>query len=135
MPDANLVGHWSDRDLYPHDPEFSELVFRADGTGWTYWCSWSAEFTVERFRWRETAPGVLEVRLVALLSGTWSTVGGETRHEVEDREPLDLTSSPTYRITGDPLALELDRPIDVTLGATRFTLLSRDAVDPAPSHR
>ncbi|NUT47905.1 MAG: hypothetical protein HOV94_11440 [Saccharothrix sp.] len=135
MPDGNLVGHWSDRDLYPHDPEFSELVFRADGTGWTYWCSWSAEFTVGRFRWRETAAGVLEVRSAVLLSGTWTAVDGRTRHEVEEREPLDSTSCPTYRITGDPPVLELDRPIDVALGGTRFTLLSRDAADPAPAHR
>jgi hypothetical protein len=134
VADGNLVGHWSDRDLYPHDTEFADLVFRADGTGWTYWCSWSMEFNVERFRWRETTPGVLEVRLVLLLSGTWSTVEGETRHEVTDREPLDTNSTHAYRLTGDPLTLELDRPVDVDLGGTRFTLLTREAVDPAPAH-
>ncbi|WP_123747621.1 hypothetical protein [Saccharothrix texasensis] len=134
MPDENLVGHWSDRDLYPHDPEYSEVVFRADGTGWTYWCSWSTEFTVERFRWRVTAPGVLEVEPAVRLSGTWSVVDGGTRHAVEDREPLGTTSFRTYRITDDPLVLELDRPIDTALGGTRFALLSREAVDPAPAH-
>ncbi|PSL52115.1 hypothetical protein B0I31_11567 [Saccharothrix carnea] len=135
MPDEYLVGHWSDRELYPHDPEYSELAFQADGTGWTYWCSWSTAFTVERFRWRETAAGVLEVRLVVLLSGTWSVVDGRTRHEVEDRQPLATTSSPTYRITDEPPTLELDRPLDTDLGGTRFTLLSREAVDPVPAHR
>ncbi|MEU7524121.1 hypothetical protein AB0A74_00125 [Saccharothrix sp. NPDC042600] len=135
MLDESLIGHWTDRDLYPHDPEYSELVFRADGTGWTYWCSWSTAFTVERFRWRQAAPGVVEVRLVAQLSGTWSTVDGQTRHEVQDRQTLDTTLSRTYRTTGDPLALELDGPIETTLGGTRFTLVSREAVDPVPAYR
>jgi hypothetical protein len=129
---SNPVGHWSDQDLYPHDPEHSDVVFRADGTGWTYWCSWSAEFTVGRFRWRETAPGLLEVRLVTLLSGTWRLVGGETAHEVADREPVDTLLTPAYRITGNPPVLELDQRIDVELGATRFTLLAREPVDPVP---
>ncbi|HEX6352803.1 hypothetical protein [Actinophytocola sp.] len=132
--DGNPVGHWSDGDLHPHDPEYSDLVLRGDGTGWTYWCSWSTEFSVVRFRWWETAPGVLEVRQVLLLSGTWSLVDGETRHEVTDREPLRTGSTHTYRITGDPLTLELDRPVDVDLGGSRFVLLTREAVDPAPEH-
>ncbi|MFI6026688.1 hypothetical protein [Amycolatopsis magusensis] len=133
MPDENLVGHWSEREVYPHDPEYSDLVFRADGTGWTYWCSWGQEFSVERFRWRESAGGILEVKREWALSGTWSLLDGVARHEVEDRDPLATSLTAAYRITGDPPTLELDRPLDANLGGTRFLLVARKA-DPALWH-
>jgi hypothetical protein len=55
-------------------------------------------------------------------------------HGVTEREPLDTSSTHAYQLTGDPPTLELDRPVDVALGGTRFTLLTREAVDPAPAH-
>ncbi|WP_410607740.1 hypothetical protein [Amycolatopsis sp. lyj-109] len=47
---AQLIGYWSGQEIHPSSPEYTDLGFRADGSGWKYWSSWSTEFIVERFR-------------------------------------------------------------------------------------
>jgi len=68
--DTPLIGYWSGRAVHPSDPEYSDLGFRADGSGWSYWSSWSTEFVVQRFRRHVPAPGVLAARLHLTVGGT-----------------------------------------------------------------
>jgi hypothetical protein len=126
LVNARLVGYWSESELYPGSTEYTELGFRADGTGWQYWSSWSTEFVVHRFAWHTPEPGRLAVHLRMELDGTWAA---DNTHRVERREHIDTrldlawTLEPDHRLT-------LDRPLDDMLGGTRFGPVEGGGTDP-----
>lgn len=126
---ARLVGYWSESELYPGSPEYTELGFRADGTGWQYWSSWSTEFAVHRFDWAEPEPGRLALRLRMELDGTWSLDGAEVAHRVERRQHVDELIELTWALEPGP-ELTLGRPLDEFLGGTRFRPVEGGGADP-----
>lgn len=127
MLDHRLLGLWSERPLFPHDVESAELTFRANGTGWLYWSSWSTSFTVSRYTWALTRPGHLALKFHRTLDGTWSIDDGVTRHEVESEEPDDTNVEIGYRIGpgegqyGERFTvLSFDHPLHGYLAGSRF---------------
>ncbi|UOX86320.1 hypothetical protein MUY14_31810 [Amycolatopsis sp. FBCC-B4732] len=126
--DARLIGYWSESEVHPGSTEYTELGFRADGTGWQYWSSWSTEFVVHRFTW-DGAASRLALRLGMVLDGTWSLDGERTRHRVERREHVDTRLTLGCSLTDEP-KLELDRPIDEMLGGTQFLFVPGGGADP-----
>ncbi|WP_370970700.1 hypothetical protein [Amycolatopsis sp. cg9] len=126
--DARLIGYWSESEVHPGSTEYTELGFRADGTGWQYWSSWSTEFVVHRFTW-DGAADRLAIRLGMVLDGTWSLDGERTRHRVERREHVETRLTLRCSLTGEP-RLELDRPIDEMLGGTEFLFVPGGGTDP-----
>lgn len=126
--DARLVGYWSESEVHPGSTEYTELGFRADGSGWQYWSSWSTAFVVHRFTWDGTASR-LTIRLGMVLDGTWSLDGALVRHLVEDREHLDTRLTLSCTVTPEP-RLKLDRPLDEMLGGTEFLAVPDGGTDP-----
>ncbi|MET8998934.1 hypothetical protein [Amycolatopsis sp. Hca4] len=126
---APLTGYWSDQEVYPGSPEYTELGFRADGSGWLYWASWSKEFVVRRFTWQVPAPGLLTARLHLTLGGQWSVAEGDVTHRVEDREEADDVVELGWAI-GPDAELTLDRPLDEVFGGTRFRPVADGGTDP-----
>jgi hypothetical protein len=131
--DEHLVGLWSDRMLFPSDVESAELAFRADGTGWLYWSSWSGAFTVLRYTWAITAPGTLALKFHRTVEGTWTIDDGVTRHDVDSEAAKDSLVEVGYLIApaedpmGNPVnLLSLDRPLDDHLAGARFAHVERD---------
>ncbi|MFT7873406.1 MULTISPECIES: hypothetical protein [Amycolatopsis] len=123
-----LVGYWSEQEVYPGSPEYADLGFRADGSGWMYWASWSKEFLVHRFRWHVPAPGVLAVRLHLTVGGEWSVDEGHVTHHVEYREDADSVVEVGWVI--EPSSeLILDRP-PASLCGTRFRPVADGGTDP-----
>ena len=123
-----LIGYWSEQEIYPGSPEYSDLGFRADGSGWMYWASWSTEFLVHRFRWHLPAPGVLAARLHLTVGGEWSRDGGDVTHLVEYRNEVDTAVELGWAI--EPSSeLTLDRPLAILCG-TRFLPVADGGTDP-----
>ncbi|MEU0534394.1 hypothetical protein [Amycolatopsis tolypomycina] len=125
---TKLIGYWSEQEVYPSDPEYSDLGFRADGTGWMYWASWSKEFLVRRFRWHVPAPGVLAAHLHLTVGGEWSVADGDVTHLVEYREEADTAIELGWAI-GPGSELTLDRPLGDLCG-TRFLPVAEGGTDP-----
>ncbi|WP_370946747.1 hypothetical protein AB5J62_03965 [Amycolatopsis sp. cg5] len=122
-----LHGTWSEREIYPHDPEFSTVTFRPDGTGWLLWESWSSSFDVQRFTWRIIGPALLRIHFVRYLFGTWTIDDArKVTYTVETDEPEDRVLVTTFKIT-DELGFERDLS-DGTVGS-RFKR-EADAEDP-----
>jgi hypothetical protein len=127
--DAHLEGVWSDGPLYQGSMESAAMVFRPDGSGWTYWARIGGVFSVHRFGWRTDSHRQLHVRLRHHLSGTWAVHDDEIRHHVDSQHTRDThvvltyTINPGQDISGNPATvLDLDRPvIPGTLG-DRFAL-------------
>jgi hypothetical protein len=126
---AHLIGYWSDQEVYPGSPEYTDLGFRADGSGWMYWASWSTKFVVHRFGWHLPAPGVLVARLHLTVGGEWSVEGRDVTHLVEDREEVDTVVELGWTIGPGP-ELTLDRPLDDLLGGLRFRPAEGSGTDP-----
>ncbi|MBE8523681.1 hypothetical protein ILP97_40395 [Amycolatopsis sp. H6(2020)] len=123
-----LIGYWSEQEVYPGSPEYSDLGFRADGTGWMYWASWSTEFFVQRFRWHLPAPGVLAARLHLTVGGEWGLDGPDVTHKVEYQREEDTFVEVGWAI--EPTTeLVLDRPLDLP-GGTRFRPVEEGGTDP-----
>jgi hypothetical protein len=126
--DARLVGLWSDDVLYQGSMEEAAVVFRPDGSGWTYWARDGGVFSVHRFGWR-TAASRLRLGFSQQRSGTWTVQGHEVRHRVDRQRTRDTELALTYTISagrdlfGNPATLlELDqRLIGGTVG-DRFAL-------------
>jgi hypothetical protein len=95
MIEEDLTGHWSERDLYPHEVELGEVAFRPDGTGWLYWSSWSKSFSLHRFTWRIPAPGHVDVHLHRYFSGTWRP---DDTHDVQAEELDERTLALAYTL-------------------------------------
>jgi hypothetical protein len=54
--DARLVGKWSDDVLYLGSMEDAAIVFRSNGSGWSYWARAGGVISLHRCGWR-TAGG------------------------------------------------------------------------------
>jgi hypothetical protein len=127
--DVRLVGYWSESELYPGSPEYTELGFRADGTGWQYWSSWSTAFAVHRFDWQTAGPGRLTARLRMAVDGAWSLDGPDVLHRVERREHVDTLVELAWEI-GPDRQLTLDRALIDVLGGTKFLPVEAGGTDP-----
>jgi hypothetical protein len=138
--DERLVGYWSDEDLYQGDMEAADIVFRHDGTGWTYWSKFGGPFVVYRFTWHTAADGRLTLVLHQQLAGTWNLQGDTFRHRVTSRAASDRTVLLIYAIRpgqdvfGRPATLlNVDHPISLGTIGDRFALkreLLEDEQDP-----
>ncbi|MEV6646073.1 hypothetical protein [Amycolatopsis sp. NPDC051371] len=127
--DARLVGYWSESEVHPGSTEYTELGFRADGSGWQYWSSWSTAFVVHRFGWHTAEPGRLVVRLRMEIDGTWSVDGPDVAHQVADSEHVDTLVELAWTL--DPARkLTLDRPLVDALGGTQFLPVDDGGTDP-----
>jgi hypothetical protein len=127
--DARLVGLWSDADLYQGSMEEAVVVFRPDGSGWTYWARDGGVFSVHRFGWRTAATSRLHLRFRQRRSGTWTVRGHEVRHQVDRQHAHDSELALAYTINagqdlfGNPATLlELDQPLIVGTVGDRFAL-------------
>jgi hypothetical protein len=127
--DARLTGYWSESELDPGSPEYTELGFRADGTGWLYWSSWSMAFVVLRFDWDTPGPGRLSVHLRVEIDGKWSVDGTAVAHRVEGREEVDTRLELAWEL-GPGSKLTLDRPLEDMLGGTEFLPVEGGGADP-----
>ncbi|MEA5365843.1 hypothetical protein VA596_40400 [Amycolatopsis sp., V23-08] len=127
--EARLVGYWSESPLDPGSPEYTELGFRADGTGWQYWTSWSSAFAVHRFDWHSPGPGRLTARLRMAIDGAWSLHGSDVRHRVERREHVDTLVELAWEL-GPDRQLTLDRALVDVLGGTQFLPVAAGGDDP-----
>jgi hypothetical protein len=127
--DARLVGYWSESELDPGSPEYTELGFRADGTGWHYWTSWSSSFTVHRFSWHTPGPGRLSTRLRMAIDGAWSLDGPDVAHRIERREHVDTLVELGWEL-GPDRRLTLDRPLVEFVGGTEFLPVEGGGTDP-----
>jgi len=132
--DAHLVGHWSDDVLYQGSMESAAIVFRPDGSGWTYWARVGGVFSVDRFGWRTASHGQLYLRLVQHLSGTWTVQGQDIRHGIKSQHTRDTELVLAYTINtapdifGNPTTLlELDQPVMPGTVGDRFALTDSDA--------
>jgi hypothetical protein len=114
--------------------EDASIVFRPDGTGFTYWTRAGGPFSVNRFSWQTPASGQLDPRLHKSLSGWWDLRGSEIRHQVDRQSVVHSELTLSFAIVagqdvlGRPATLlEFDRRvIQGTLGA-RFAFCHRDA--------
>jgi hypothetical protein len=138
--DDRLVGQWSDGSLYLGSMEEAAVVFRRDGSGWTYWHRDGGGFHVARFTWRTPADSQLRLRIDRKLSGTWTLRGGVTRHHVDSEHTDHTDLALTYVIQagqdvlGSPATLlELDRPIFLGTVGDRFARTHGDALDEDPT--
>lgn len=137
----DLVGCWSDRDLYQGSMEACDLALCADGAGWYEWSNFGGSFEVLRLRWRRLPPGQLKVRILRYLRGTWALQGSVAdiragraqpvvHHNVEEERLRTETLVTSYAIYPDTDAL--GRPVTVLelehkVGqANRFALLRHD---------
>jgi hypothetical protein len=125
--DARLVGLWSDDVLYQGSMEEAAVVFRANGSGWTYWARDGGVFSVHRFGWRTAATSRLHLRFHQQRSGTWTVRGDEVRHHVDRQGTRDTERALTYTINagrdlfGSPVTLlELDQFVIVGTVGDRF---------------
>jgi len=135
MLDSRLVGYWSDEPLYQGDMEFADVAFRADWTGWTYWCNAAGAFEVVRFSWQGNGP-VLHLHLREYVAGTWSLNGGKLTHQLTDRSGEDQLISLAYEIiagqnaTGDPATLlQFDQSVIRGVVGDRFALKRELAIN------
>jgi hypothetical protein len=126
--DSRLVGYWSEAEVHPGSTEYTELGFRADGSGWQYWSSWSKAFCVHRFSWHTAAPGRLTTRLLMGLDGTWSLAGSEVSHRVERWDHVDTLVELAWDL-GPDQKLTLDE----ALGGTQFRPVEGGGTDPTPA--
>jgi len=142
MLDARLAGYWSDKDLYLGGMEGTDIAFRADGTGWTYWSNAAGAFEILCFTWQASG-AVLDLYVHEYASGTWNLDGGEVTHSQRDRRGQDEHVSVGYQITagqsvaGDPATvLQFDQHVIRGVSSNRFALereLAATDHDPARS--
>jgi hypothetical protein len=88
MRDSQIVGYWSDEELYFDSMEVAEIVFRPEGSGWMYWAHFRT-FAMRRFDWHTTADHSLVLRCRERLSGTWIRRDEAFEHHVTDQHPED----------------------------------------------
>lgn len=129
MLDARLVGLWWDDVLYQGSMEEAAVVFRPDGSGWTYWARDGGVFSVHRFGWRTAPIGRLHLRFRQQRSGTWTVHDHKVRHHVDRRRTRDAELALTYTINpgrdlfDNPITLlELDQHVIAGTVGDRFAL-------------
>jgi hypothetical protein len=84
--EPRLVGYWTDKYLYTGDMESAGIAFRADGTGWVYWCA-AAAFEIQLFTWHTAADNHLSINLDEQVSGTWHLHGQTVTQMAHDPGP------------------------------------------------
>lgn len=115
--DRRLIGFWGSRAAGVM--ETSDIVFLADGRGWSRFDGVSGELAVGRFRWYCPDAGLLHLSYTWQTCGQWG-VGGEGFAAVHDSGPYDEVIETGYRLAShqQPLsramepALLLDRPVE-----------------------
>ncbi|MER5930818.1 hypothetical protein [Streptomyces sp. NPDC002054] len=118
--DDRLIGRWDSAPFDVGAMETSELVFLADGRGWSRFESISTELAVDRFRWHCPGPGRLALRHTWQVAGQWGP--GDAGFAVVDHNAPYAEPTVThaaYRIGAERLpyseteatALHLDEPI------------------------
>jgi hypothetical protein len=125
--DYRLVGYWSDETVYQGAMEVTDIAFRRDGTGWTYWSRDGGGFEVFRFSWHTAADHQLTIDLQELLSGIWDLAEHAVHHHVRSQTRWDKQIVVTYEVTPgqnvfrEPATLlRLDRPISVATIGDQF---------------
>src|SRR5258708_35875789 len=86
VPEPRLVGYWTDKYLYTGDMDSAGIAFRADGTGWVYWCA-AAAFEILLFTWHTAADNHLSINLDEQVSGTWHQHGQTVTQLAHDPGP------------------------------------------------
>ncbi|QES46746.1 hypothetical protein DEJ50_01620 [Streptomyces venezuelae] len=138
--DDRLLGIWHSAPFDVGAMETSELVFLADGRGWSRFESISTVLAVDRFRWHCPGPGRLALRYTWQVSGRWGP-GGEGFAEVEHNAPYEPQPSvqlTKYRLAGTgtgpgsaPAALHLDEAIAFTRCFARVRRTATPSDDPS----
>ena len=130
MSRGDLIGCWSDLELYQGSMESCELVFLGDGSGWYEWSNFGGAFEVLRLQWKGLATGQLAVLIQEYLGGTWTLEGLVTRYRVERQRHESRSVITSYVI--HPGVDALRRPVTLLeLGkeiglANRYALMRRD---------
>ncbi|GGY12081.1 hypothetical protein [Streptomyces hiroshimensis] len=136
--DEQLIGQWCSAPLELGAMETSELVFLADGRGWSRFEGISTELSISRFRWHCPAPGRLELHGTWWVSGRWAPhTGGFAA--VEHSKPDDGLFRTGYRIaddvpsfSGTPVtALTVDDAIEFAVSFARGRRAVTSADDPS----
>ncbi|MGW2602665.1 hypothetical protein [Streptomyces klenkii] len=136
--DEHLTGQWCSAPFDAGAMETSELVFLADGRGWSRFDSISGELSIGRFAWRHPSPGLLELRCTWRVNGRWSP-SGDGFETVDDSGPDDELIRTAYRIgteqpplSGAPVtALLLDVPVECAEAFARGRRIMTPADDPS----
>jgi hypothetical protein len=130
MLDSRLFGYWSDGDLYQGSPEASDIAFRPDGTGWTYWSNWGGAFTIWRFAWDTTADLRLVLRVNRHVSGTVRVGNSGPIHDVDGEWSRNDVISVGYETSQQPDAhgrisnvVTFDRHISLSVIRDRFAYI------------
>ncbi|MGK5733680.1 hypothetical protein [Streptomyces sp. URMC 124] len=95
--DEQLIGLWCSAPFDLGAMETSELVFLADGRGWSRFEGISTELGISRFRWHCPAPGLLELRGTWRVSGQWAP-DSDGFASVDHSGPDDEVIRTGYRI-------------------------------------
>ncbi len=140
MRDSQIVGYWSDEALYFDSMEVAEIVFRPDGSGWTYWAHFRA-FALQRFDWHTTADQSLVLSCRERLSGTWIRRDSGFEHQVSEQHPDGEERVLHYRVNagrnvfGQPATLlEFSTPVITGVLGDRFAYrreVAEGEADPA----
>ncbi|GAA4919189.1 hypothetical protein ACFPM3_00135 [Streptomyces coeruleoprunus] len=136
--DRQLIGLW---DSAPYDlgaMETSEIVFLADGRGWSRFESITTELVIGRFRWHCPAPGRLELRYTWQVHGQWGR-GSDGFASVDHSGPDDEVVRTGYRIApetprGDDApvpTLTLDRAVEYAFTFARGPVRVSPSDDPS----
>ncbi|MFE5867143.1 hypothetical protein ACFQ6V_00675 [Streptomyces roseifaciens] len=136
--DEQLTGQWRSAPFDVGAMETSELVFLADGRGWSRFESISTELGISRFRWHCPAPGRLELRGTWLVSGQWAP-HGDGFAAVDHSGPDGRLIRTGYRIGPEkpPLSdapvttLTVDEEIEFALSFARGKRTVTPADDPS----
>ena len=105
----------------------TDVAFRRDGTGWTYWSRDGGGFEVFRFSWHTAADHQLTIDLQELLSGVWSLAEHVIQHHVRSKTRWDKQIVVAYEVTPGQnvfrkpaTLLRLNRPINVATIGDQF---------------
>jgi hypothetical protein len=125
--DDRLVGYWSDETVYQGAMEVTDIAFRRDGTGWTYWSRDGGGFEVFRFSWHTAADHQLTITLHTLLSGIWDLAEHAVQHHVRSQTRWEKQIVVAYEVTSGQnvfhkpaTLLTLDRPISIATIGDKF---------------
>ncbi|WFB05753.1 hypothetical protein LRS74_01015 [Streptomyces sp. LX-29] len=114
--DRRLIGSWFGPVV--NVMESTDIVFLANGWGWSRLDSVSGMLAISRFRWSCPSEGVLRLRYAWLISGQADARDGF--QAIDHNEPTDEIIETGYRITRQPppfsqemeTALLVDQGID-----------------------
>ncbi|HEX6523666.1 MAG TPA: hypothetical protein VF070_27250 [Streptosporangiaceae bacterium] len=126
MLDSQIVGYWSDEELYFDSMEVAEIVLRPEGSGWTYRAHFRT-FALHRFDWHTTADHSLVLCCRECLSGTWVRQETEFKHQVaeqrldDEERVLHYQVSEGHNVFGKPATLlQFSKPVITGAIGDRF---------------